>query len=199
MWLVTFPWLFSKLSLILIFEILVIIFLVVIFLWLFLSGNLRVSCSCLPQDFQCFQPLFPHICCLTFSCSFFWNLHNVNIVFLMVSTRFCSLFHFYSLFFALWLNYYYYFFFFKVLLDFIYLFILFLAVLGLWFVRGLSPVAASGGHSSSRCAGLSLSRPLPSRGTGSRRAGSAIVAHGPSCSVACGIFPDQGSNPCPLH
>ena len=21
----------------------------------------------------------------------------------------------------------------------------------------------------------------------------------PSCSVACGIFPDQGSNPCPLH
>ena len=27
-------------------------------------------------------------------------------------------------------------------------------------VRGLSPVAASGGHSSSRCAGLSLSRPL---------------------------------------
>ena len=30
-------------------------------------------------------------------------------------------------------------------------------------------------------------------------AGSVIVAHGPSCSVACGIFPDQGSNPCPLH
>ena len=27
-------------------------------------------------------------------------------------------------------------------------------------MRGLSPVAASGGHSSSRCAGLSLSRPL---------------------------------------
>ena len=25
------------------------------------------------------------------------------------------------------------------------------------------------------------------------------VAHGLSCSVACGIFPDQGSNPCPLH
>ena len=66
-------------------------------------------------------------------------------------------------------------------------------------VRGLSPVAASGGHSSSRCAGLSLSRPLLSRSTGSRRAGSVVVAHGPSCSVACGIFPDQGSNPCPLH
>ena len=66
-------------------------------------------------------------------------------------------------------------------------------------VRGLSLVAASGGHSSSRCAGLSLSRPLLLRSTGSRRAGSAIVAHGPSCSAACGILPDQGSNPCPLH
>ena len=94
-----------------------------------------------------------------------------------------------------------------------YLFILFiyffnfLAVLGLRFVRGLSPVAASGGHSSSRCgdrsssrcAGLSLSRPLLLRGTGSRRAGSVAVAHWPSRSAACGIFPDQGSNPCPLH
>ena len=25
------------------------------------------------------------------------------------------------------------------------------------------------------------------------------MAHGPRCSAACGIFPDQGSNPCPLH
>ena len=66
-------------------------------------------------------------------------------------------------------------------------------------VRGLSLVVASGGHSSSRCAGLSLSRPLLLRSTGSRCAGSVIVAHGPSCSVACGIFPDQDSNPCPLH
>ena len=66
-------------------------------------------------------------------------------------------------------------------------------------VRGLSLAAASGGHSSSRCAGLSLSRPLLLRSTGSRRAGSVIVAHGPSRSAACGIFPDQGSNPCPLH
>ena len=66
-------------------------------------------------------------------------------------------------------------------------------------VRGLSPVAASGGHSSSRCAGLSLSWPLLFWSTSSRRAGSVAVAHGPSCSVACGIFPDQGSNPCPLH
>ena len=66
-------------------------------------------------------------------------------------------------------------------------------------VRGLSLVVASGGHSSSRCADLSLLRPLLLRSTGSRCAGSVTVAHGPSCSVACGIFPDQGSNPCPLH
>ena len=30
-------------------------------------------------------------------------------------------------------------------------------------------------------------------------AGSVVVAHGISCSTACGIFPDQGLNPCPLH
>ena len=66
-------------------------------------------------------------------------------------------------------------------------------------VRGLSLVAASGGHSSSQCAGLSLSWPLLLRSTGSRCAGSVVVAHGSSCSAACGIFPDQGSNPCPLH
>ena len=50
-----------------------------------------------------------------------------------------------------------------------------------------------------RGARASLSRPLLLRSTGSRRAGSVVVAHGPSCSAACGIFPDQGSNPCPLH
>ena len=66
-------------------------------------------------------------------------------------------------------------------------------------MRGLSLVAASGGHSSSRCAGLSLSRPLLLWSTGSRCAGSVAVAHGPSSSAACGIFPDQGSNPCPLR
>ena len=43
--------------------------------------------------------------------------------------------------------------------------------------------------------------------TGSRRAGfsscghlgSVVVARGLSCSAARGIFPDQGSNACPLH
>ena len=85
------------------------------------------------------------------------------------------------------------------------MFFFFLIFIYLWLcwvfvsVRGLSLVVASGGHSSSQCAGLSLLRPLLLWSTGSRRAGSVIVAHGPSRSAACGIFPDQGSNPCPLH
>ena len=29
--------------------------------------------------------------------------------------------------------------------------------------------------------------------------GSVVVAYGLSCPVACWIFLDQGSNPCPLH
>ena len=66
-------------------------------------------------------------------------------------------------------------------------------------MRGLSLVVASRGHSSSRCTGLSLSQPLLLQSTGSRRTGSVVVAHGPSCSAACGIFPDQDSNLCPLH
>ena len=34
---------------------------------------------------------------------------------------------------------------------------------------------------------------------GLKSAGSVVVAHGLSCSAACGIFPDQGSNPCPPY
>ena len=97
-------------------------------------------------------------------------------------------------------------FFFKLGFFLVFVFCLFIYLfIHLWLcwvfvsVRGLSLVVASGGHSSSRCMGLSLSRPLLLRSPGSRRAGSVVVAHGPSCSVACGIFPDQGSNPCPLH
>ena len=62
-------------------------------------------------------------------------------------------------------------------------------------VPGLSLVVASGGHSSSQCAGLSLSWPLLLRSTGSRRAGSVIVAHGPSCPAACGILPLEPVSP----
>ena len=84
-------------------------------------------------------------------------------------------------------------------LKFIYLFIYFWLCWVFVSVRGLSLVAASGGHSSLRCAGLSPSRPLLLRSTGSRCAGSVAVARGPSCSAACGIPPDQGPNPCLLH
>ena len=92
-------------------------------------------------------------------------------------------------------------FFFFFLKMFIYLFIFIYLWLCWVFISvwGLPLVATSGGHSSSWCAGLSLSWPLLLRSTDSRRAGSVIVAHGPSCSAACEIFPDQGSNPCPLH
>ena len=83
--------------------------------------------------------------------------------------------------------------------KFIYLFIYFWLCWVFVSVRGLTLVVVSGGHSSSRCMGLSLLWPLLLRSTGSRHAGSVVVAHGPSCSAACGIFPDQGSNPCPLH
>ena len=88
----------------------------------------------------------------------------------------------------------FFFFFFNFIYLFIYLWLCWIFVS----VRGLPLVAASGDHSSLRCAGL-LSRPLLLRSTDSRCAGSVIVAHGPSRSVACGILPDQGSNPCPLH
>ena len=85
----------------------------------------------------------------------------------------------------------------EILSNPIYLFIylyLFLAVLGLRFCaraffscdeRGPLFIAVRG--------------PFPLPSTGSRRAGSVVVAHGLSCSAACGIFPDQGSNPCLLH
>ena len=81
--------------------------------------------------------------------------------------------------------------------KFIYLFIFgcvgssFLCEGFLWLRRAGSTLHR--GARASHYRGLSL------RGTGSRRAGSAIVAHRPSCSTARGIFPDQGSNPCPLH
>ena len=87
----------------------------------------------------------------------------------------------------------------KFIYLFIYLFIYFWLCWVFVSVRRLSLVAASGGYSSLQCAGFSLSWLLLLWSTGSTRAGSVVVAHGLSCSAACGIFPDQGSNPCPLH
>ena len=83
--------------------------------------------------------------------------------------------------------------------SFFFIFFLFLAVLGLRFCASALSSCGKWGPLLSRCAGLSLSQPLLLRSTGSRRVGSVVVAHGPSRSAACGIFPDQGSNPCPLH
>ena len=77
---------------------------------------------------------------------------------------------------------------------FIFIYLLFLAVLGLRFcVRAFSSCGEQGPLFIAVCG------PLLLRSTGSRCAGSVAVAHGLSCSVACGIFPDQGSNRCPLH
>ena len=108
-----------------------------------------------------------------------------------------SLFFFNFIYFFIYFFFFLFFYFYFILFYFIFIY-LFIYLWLCWVfisVWGLSLVAASGGHSSSWCTGLSLSWPLLLR----RRAGSVIVAHGPSCSAACGIFPDQGSNPCPLH
>ena len=66
-------------------------------------------------------------------------------------------------------------------------------------VRGLSLVAASGDYSSLQCPGFSLGG---FSCCGARALGtwaSVVVAHALSSSAARGIFPDQGSNPCPLY
>ena len=52
-------------------------------------------------------------------------------------------------------------------------------------------------HGSCRARTLDASWQLQS--TGSRCVGSVVVVYRLSCSKTCGIFPDQGSNPCSLH
>ena len=83
---------------------------------------------------------------------------------------------------------------------------------------GLSLVVTSGGYSWLRCTGFSLQwllvaeHGLQARGLqqlqhvgsvvvahGLQSTGSVVVAHGLSRSAVCGIFSDQGSNPCCLH
>ena len=128
---------------------------------------------------------FPRPCPI-YSLCFTYKVHNLKFFFNFIMVRtvnmeFTSLKFFFFLIFTLYF--------------FIYFWLRWVFVS----VRGLSLFAASEGHSSSRCTGLSLLWLLLLRSTGSKRAGSVLVAHGPSCSVACGIFPDQGSNPCPLH
>ena len=73
-------------------------------------------------------------------------------------------------------------------------------------VRGLSLVVVSRGYSLLWYLGFSLWWYLLLPNMSYRREGfcsfstwAVFVLHGFSCSVACGIFPDQGSNTCPLH
>ena len=76
---------------------------------------------------------------------------------------------------------------------------LFLAVLGLRFcARAFSSCGKRGPFFIMVHGPLTIVASLVGS-TGSRHAGSVVVAHGPSCSAVCGIFLDQGSNPCPLH
>ena len=79
---------------------------------------------------------------------------------------------------------------------------LFLAVLGLRCCAGFSLVAASRATNyrvqASHCAGVSCgARTLGHVGFSS--CGSRALEHRLSCSTACGIFPDQGWDPCLLY
>ena len=104
------------------------------------------------------------------------------------------------------------------LLQNIVLMYLFLALLGLHCSAPASLAAGSRGYSSLQCSGFSLWRLLWLPGAGSRQTsfsgcstwaqhlcvqalecGPVFAAHGLSCSVACGVFSDQGLNLCPLH
>ena len=101
------------------------------------------------------------------------------------------------------------FFFFSSLLFYLFIF----GCVGSLLHAGFLLVAASGGCSSLRCMGFSLwwlllwstgssHRGFSSCGTQAQQlwlAGSVVVVHGLCCSEVCGIFPNQGSNPCPLH
>ena len=88
---------------------------------------------------------------------------------------------------------------FILLFLFIYLFIYIFGCVGRSFRAGAFSSCGERGATLHRGARASHYRGLSLRSTGSRRACSVVVAHGTSCSAACGIFPDQGSNPCPLH
>ena len=92
------------------------------------------------------------------------------------------------------------FFFFLKKYTFVYLFIyLFMTVLSLRFcARAFSSCAKWGPLFIAVRGPLTIAASLVAEHRLQTRS-SVIVAHRPSCSVACGIFPDQGSNPCPLH
>ena len=65
-------------------------------------------------------------------------------------------------------------------------------------LHGFSVVVVLGGYSLLWYTGFSL-RWLLLWSTGSRHRGSVVAAHRLLLPTACGIFSDQGQNPCPLH
>ena len=67
---------------------------------------------------------------------------------------------------------------------------------------GIRGLLSSWRCSASHCPWFLTLQSTGSRAGGLQRlwhTGSALVVHGLSHSATCGIFPDQGSNPCPLH
>ena len=76
----------------------------------------------------------------------------------------------------------------------LFLIYVFLAALGLFSSCGKQGLLSSSGVRASRCCGFSRCRAWapPHEGSG-------VVLHRLSCSVPCGIVPDQGANSCPLH
>ena len=82
---------------------------------------------------------------------------------------------------------------------FINLLIYFLAVLGLRFcARAFSSCGEWGPLFITVCGPLTFTAFLVAEHKLQTRRLSSCGSR-PSCSAACGIFPDQGSNPCPLH
>ena len=86
-----------------------------------------------------------------------------------------------------------------------------MVALSLRWCSRLSLVVASGGYSSLQCtasySGVFSCCRAQASGTQASivvahslyNSGSVAVVHGLSCSVACEIFQDRGSNQCPLH
>ena len=95
--------------------------------------------------------------------------------------------------------------------PFIFIYLLFLVVLGLRCSKRFSRVAASGTYPLVAALRLPLRWPLSLQSVGSgaqgsvavarglQSASSTVVPYGFSCSTACRIFPDQGSNSRLLH
>ena len=82
----------------------------------------------------------------------------------------------------------------------LFIYLLFMAVLGFRFcARALSSCGKWGPLFIAVRGPLTITASLVAEHRLQTHTGSAIVAHGPSCSAAYGILPDQGSNPCPLH